>query len=627
MVKVGQSSVSRSRLEYRSKCMRNLFHQARKHWPLWVALLVLWAATAAEVLMAMARTQGHLTYVFDDAYIHMAMARSLAQSGVWGITPAGFTSCSSSLLWTIGLATTYLLTGVRESTPLWLNLWFASGVLVAVYAIFGARQARPAYTLAVLLLVTFITPLPTMVLCGMEHIAHTLVCILFVYTAAILLGSQPKIGKPCSLPLIPSQREGKPMPPTDKIAYEESFGTGSSEAAAAGGKSRVFAWLVLLAWLLVMARYEGLFAIFIVGVLLAARGRWLQACALGAAGALPVVVYGFFSRAQGWFWLPNSVLLKGVVKGTAANIASGDFGYLRLTTLVKVVVGSSTLALLCGAFVLVLCGWRRSATLAPASLQALIIFVVMGALHFLLAKIVWFRYEAYIAALGVFVLALAVQDGALASLKPRPGSRIAPLQAAWMTLIFLLVPVVGLRGWNGVMQTPQASANIYQQQVQMARFIARYYNGKTVVLNDIGAPNYYAAINTVDLEGLCSLDVMQQRRRNQELPNTAIDGFATRHKASIAIVYEDWYRHWDRAARKMGASNLPAHWQRIGEWTISDNVVCGGDRVSIYAVAPQEAPALTEHLRAFAASLPPAVKQSGAYVQASRTVAAGAART
>ena len=61
----------------------------RKHWPLVVALVLLWADIAALALLTTSANDGHLCYTLDDSFIHMAMARSFAEHGVWGPTRHG----------------------------------------------------------------------------------------------------------------------------------------------------------------------------------------------------------------------------------------------------------------------------------------------------------------------------------------------------------------------------------------------------------------------------------------------------------------------------------------------------------------------------------------------------------
>jgi len=52
----------------------------------------------------------------------------------------------------------------------------------------------------------------------------------------------------------------------------------------------------------------------------------------------------------------------------------------------------------------------------------------------------------------------------------------------------------------------------------------------------------------------------------------------------------------------------------VGEWTLPDNVVTGGETVSIYAVDESETVPLMQKLQEFSPLLPKGVKQSGRYL-------------
>jgi len=88
---------------------------AARHWPALVAVAALWVAVGLIGAESALRNDGHLIYAFDDAYIHMAIARHWVERGVWGLTPYEFSSSSSSILWTPLLAGAFLLVGVRGS--------------------------------------------------------------------------------------------------------------------------------------------------------------------------------------------------------------------------------------------------------------------------------------------------------------------------------------------------------------------------------------------------------------------------------------------------------------------------------------------------------------------------------
>src|SRR5215207_5943541 len=99
------------------------------HYPVAVVVIALWGAVFLIAGKSMSVLHGHLSYELDDTYIHMAVARNLAEHGVWGVTRYEFTPVSSSLIWPILLASIYWVFGAIESVPLILNLIFATAAI------------------------------------------------------------------------------------------------------------------------------------------------------------------------------------------------------------------------------------------------------------------------------------------------------------------------------------------------------------------------------------------------------------------------------------------------------------------------------------------------------------------
>ena len=73
----------------------------REHWPLAAGWGALWAIIIAFYTMSVRENDGHFIYQNDDIYIHMAIAKNVANHGVWGVTQHEFTSSSSSILYTL----------------------------------------------------------------------------------------------------------------------------------------------------------------------------------------------------------------------------------------------------------------------------------------------------------------------------------------------------------------------------------------------------------------------------------------------------------------------------------------------------------------------------------------------
>src|SRR5262249_7207596 len=131
-----------------------------------IALFVGIVATAFAA--SLRHTNGHIVYALDDPYIHMAMARNFALHGVWGVTSSHFTSSSSSLLWTAGVAALFRVFGIHESIPLLLNVALGISLLWLIVRCL-TRSSTPfsnAYLFMALTGITLAAPLPALVFVG-----------------------------------------------------------------------------------------------------------------------------------------------------------------------------------------------------------------------------------------------------------------------------------------------------------------------------------------------------------------------------------------------------------------------------------------------------------------------------
>jgi hypothetical protein len=308
--------------------------------------VALYAAIAAALLLASYRAAGHhFVYALDDPYITMAMSKSLALHGIWGITRYAFSSSSSSPLFTLLLAAAFRLTGVHEGTALVLSLSFgAIGIwqvdrLLSVYA-------REATRLFVLLAAVVLAPLFAIGIIGMEHTLH------FALTIAFLRSIQERRLK--------------------------------------------FPALALVTALMVGARYEGLFAAAAAVMLLARWRAWRSAAAVIIGSAAPVVLYGLFAVAHGSYFLPNSVALKG------NSFQSGSV----LVPIIVRCIHARHLMVIAGALIAASVGLRRREP-ALSSLAGVVAFMTTA--HIMFASCgAAFRYETYIAGAGVTVIGAAL---------------------------------------------------------------------------------------------------------------------------------------------------------------------------------------------------------------------------
>jgi hypothetical protein len=536
-----------------------------QHWPLLVAVAVLLLTVLALLAASLHRTQGHLIYVLDDTYIHMAMAKNFAEHGVWGVTQDGFTSTSSGPLWTLLLAGVYALTGVNAVSPFVMNLVSACLVLLIAYVILRAHGLPPHTILFALLAVTLLTPLPALIFVGMEHTLQTALTLAAAFLAARVLSS------------------------TEPDAEQRSY-----------------YWLLGLAPLLTSVRFEGMFLVVVIALGFFLRRQARRGVLFAASGLLPVAVYGAISNLHGWPWLPTSVLLK-------SGFSLDSPPEVLLTRFMDQVVGNVWagrhlvgLVLLAG----LLDGAGRRAGEWARNPERIMsgIFIGAGILHVGFARVGWFyRYEAYLMALGVLVVACrlgllltALVEPAAPNSHPHALPEVAAVFVLVMALFFGLV-----RGSVALRDIPQAAANEFEQQYQMAAFIKRYYQRSAVALNDIGAVNYLADIHCLDLLGLGTLEVARRQMRGdygrEEIAKLAMD-----MGARIAIIHDLYFSN---------IGGIPPEWIRVGQWQIRNRVLGGSDTVSIYAIDPSEAGALMAHLAEFSRVLPGSVVQRGLYTQ------------
>lgn len=532
-------------------------------WPLPIAASLLLLVVAGFAWLSMKHNDGHLIYALDDTYIHMALAKNLSQHSLWGVTPFEFSSCSSSLLWALLLSGVYRLLGPVEWAPLVLAL--GSGLLLLSFAdrIFRFFALPPWPRLGALGLCVFAIPLPALVFSGMEHLLHGALTLAFAYLV------------------------------TREVSADDHGARGSR------------GWLLLVAPLVVMARMEGMYVVGVAALVLLLRRRLLLAPAVALAGALPVAVYALISTHLGALWAPSSVLVKSAA---AQSLSLRHLAHLLIYTSWEHAQEAPHLAILAVmALLLAYVHLRGRGGLWAPAVPLTGLFVGATYLHLASAGIgTLFRYEAYLVALGLVTVAglswqAVVRSGGLAA-QPRD------LATNLALVVFLLAAGTPLlhRVQSGLRLIVISTTNIYQQQYQMARFVREYYPGSRVILNDIGAVNYYTDIHCLDVGGLASIEVTRARLEGRYDLRFVTD-WAQSRRADIAIVYDNWF------ARDFGG--VPTNWRRAGQWRIANNRICGGDTVSFYAVQPDAYPGLVSHLRQFAPRLPQAVTQLGDYTR------------
>ena len=512
--------------------------------------ILLWAS--------LARTGGTFVYAQDDPYIHLALARTLADHGVWGIRPAEFTSASSSPLWTLLLAALWKLGAQAVWVPFALNILLG----VATLGVTGTYVARaftsasadiggpegPRYVLLTLCALVLITPLPTLAFIGMEHTLQVLLVLTFAWQAA------------------------------QRLAGERSDWLRPSVVAA----------------LMVATRYESLFLVAVAGAILLWQGRIRPVVCLGVAAAVPVAAFALYSVAHGGLVLPNSVLMKsgpGRFSTVGAGLSAVATDWLAIGNLF---LRPSLLVLTLGVLIGLLLTPSARLTSASRSAWFAVLFLSTSLLHACLVKVEWFfRYEAYLMALGL--LAIAGLAGRVEWPVGSPRKRPVRHPAAAPLLALLALPL-GIRGLTALSTTVPAMESIYAQQVQMGLFFQRYYAGRSVAVNDIGAVAWYSTSPLLDIVGLASQRVADLKRHDA-LDAGSLGTLADEQAVEAVAVYETPF-----------AAILPRSWVKVGEWTRASTIGVSEPTVAFLARTDGDADRLRRALESYAVRLPNGVR-------------------
>ena len=244
--------------------------------PFWIALLAFLATVGWMEYHILQSTNGAFTFPSDDAFIRLTIAKNLAFQKVWGISKYEFASASSSLLYPVLLAVAFFIFGAYPVVALAVNLAAGIALLLAVQR-WLARQELPNSTQTLILLaLVFLTPLPVIVVSGMEHTVQLLLCFLFI------------------------------------TRFYKEYTTGQLSRLT-----------YVYGALLVANRYEGIILIAAACILLAVKKKNAvnksgpTAFKLAFFSLLPVLIFGVIALRKGSHFIPDPLLLRSGSPATA----------------------------------------------------------------------------------------------------------------------------------------------------------------------------------------------------------------------------------------------------------------------------------------------------------------------
>ena len=520
-------------------------------------ILIVTRSLSVLISSSIDSNDGHLVYALDDPYIHMAIGKNLISNGVWGTSAHSFSSSSSSLLWPILNAFLFLLIGYIDGIPLILNIISA---LFCVYFLFRItlKSGLPFFiSVLIILPVIYLAPLPGLILTGMEHTAHLALSLAVIYYAVLIFIEEPS-----------------------------------------NNKNHII--LLVLIFLLSAVRYEGIFLGLVVAGCLILKKLYKLGLVTIFLAVTPMLIFGFISIKNGWFFLPNPILLKADIPIGGLSLQfinrSIEHGLWRLDQHKEFrwLLGFSFL------FLVLFLIFKDNKYKKLAWMHLLFLGMLLP--HLLWSGFGWFyRYEMYLVGTGIFLALLTFGQYVWYP-------RIRSLwNYTWRCVIVFSLTAYSFHIFSYRLDANRnvvrATTNIYQQQYQMARFLDRYYSHQSVAINDIGAISLYSNVNVIDLWGLANLDV-SRNIINQTYDTSVIQGITQESNVQIAMVYDSWFTN---------EKKIPKSWIRVGQWIIQNNIVCGDDTVAIYAVDPAAVNQLIHNLRDFSIDLPIEVVQRGSY--------------
>ncbi len=522
--------------------------------PLVTALAVFLGILALLEYRVLHLTGGTFMYPLDDTFIHMAVAKTLAFQGNWGIAGHEFESASSSVLYTLLLAASFKLFGIHIIIPFIINVIAGCLLLLVVQRRLAREGIGGGGQLLILLAVVVFTPVPIQVMSGMEHTLQCIFSFLFIFGAAEWL-------------------EGIDRQEKDRL--------------------RIPVRLIVYGILACAIRYEGAFLVGIVCVLLLFKRRVRSAVLLGFLCALPIFIFGCYSLYKGSYFLPNSVLIKS--EGAQLTLA-GVLGFVFKVALQKLTLSLAGIATSATQHLLILL--PLTFLLFSGKLPRngrysyiLLILTVGTLLQLTLASTGWFyRYEAYLILPSVVILGIL-----LYKYRVELTGMVRQRPVVMTFLLFVLFLPMVVRVAAAFRNAPVACMNIYGQQYQMGKFFHQYYDDSVVAANDIGAISFFKKEKNLDLWGLANIEVARSRKNNYWTP-VFLDSLSRRDKAPVAVVFDGWF-----------SDSLLARWNKVATWTIPDNVICGDSVVSFYAIEPQGEPYLRQSLEAYQKQLPPGI--------------------
>ena len=482
---------------------------------------------------------GRFVYAVDDAYTHMAIARHLAERAHWGVTRYEFSGASTSLLWPVLLAIVDRIVGVRIMTPLVLNLLSAVTLLAICALAFDRFGVGKRWQALLLSMIALGASLPWLALIGMEYTLHV---------AATLV-----------LATLALRTFTEPLPST-----------------------RLDAAVALAAAFAMATRYDAVFVVVPVLIVVVVSRGWRVAALSAACAAVPPLAYAAFAVFHGWPAFPSPVMLQAMSGGTP--LLSTATGWVRIP--VRNLLDTPGLPVLAGLAVsgVVWLAVRRDRDAQQRAILALLFIFLCSTAGIMAVTPPTDVYSAHLIALGVMAVALTGWQARAAIAASRW------LQVAAAIAVAAAVASLGGRTWEQYESAMDLARTTNRIDLTLAGFLRAHPQPGRVLLESLGAPTFFTDQRILDQVGLGSRETMQAT-----LSGSYDAAFMRRTAAAMDVRVAAVFEPFDA---------VPADWTCVGSWLDR-----GTPEITFYAVDPTLREPLRAELRAFEAS--PATAPAG----------------
>ena len=481
-------------------------------------------------------------YPIDDAYIHLAIAKNFGEAGFWSINPHSFDSASSSILYTLILSALIKLFGVSIYYPMVVNIIAGYVTVYWIYRYFRDFYSERELKLALIIFLP-VSLLYMMVILGMEQTLHIMLSVMAVYFIR--------------------------------------------KNTVTNFRRADFFNLLLTVFFLGMIRFESMFFVSCLLVLLMIKGKFKESFFILLAGFLPIVIFGLISIDHGGFFFPNSVIIKGSYPEGHFLISIWKIfqkGILLNITFYKLFL----FPIIC-IFIYFINQYRHRSLKDLIRNEELLLLILGTVFLQSLFAVIKYRYENYLMIMLILVLVpLATKYFSV------QGKRVSHYLFIISFVGFCMVGFYRLIASHQVLK--MSSKNIEEQQLQMGMFLNRFYKGQKTVANDIGAIAYFGETKLLDIVGLGSTDVAKFYIENRILNEVDFNrkyhqflaNYIKNNHYKVAVIYPKWF-----------PDKVPENWIPVASWTIQNNLGTAQNRVVWYAFNIEDAEILHQNLRHF----------------------------